>query len=256
MSQPTSDEMQRSIEEIAALRAQTRNWRLIMVLGILIIVVTCVTLIVNSVRALAQPGEPQQVLLKELKNGMETQVVPPVKQLAQRTMRDLEKSLKKEADKAAARAPEIMEAFNKELETLQSNIPKRGEDVLQKTFGAEFKRREKKIQQMFPGVTEQKIATVVDNIINESHASMEHLSQVLFGQHTKALNDIFAHLETIQKTEQVNPKDEATTWEIALSVFDILRDELRVFEQPSTNAAPAKAGKTANKPTAEKKESK
>jgi low affinity Fe/Cu permease len=130
MSQPSPDEMQRNIEEIAALRASTRNWRLGMILGILIIVITCVMLIVNSVRALAEKGPVQEALLKDLKTGMETQVVPPVKQLAQRTMRDLEKSLKKEADKAAERAPEIMEAFNKELETLQTNIPKRGEEVL------------------------------------------------------------------------------------------------------------------------------
>jgi low affinity Fe/Cu permease/mRNA-degrading endonuclease YafQ of YafQ-DinJ toxin-antitoxin module len=256
MSQPSPDEMQRNIEEIAALRASTRNWRLGMILGILIIVITCVMLIGNSVRALAEKGPVQEALLKDLKTGMETQVVPPVKQLAQRTMRDLEKSLKKEADKAAERAPEIMEAFNKELETLQTNIPKRGEEVLKSTFGAEFKRREKKIQQMFPGITDQKISTVVDNIIGESHASMEHLSHVLFGQHTKALNDIFAHLETIQKTEKVDPKDEATTYEIALAVFDLVRDELSVFEKSATNAPPARAGQSAKQATTEKKESK
>ncbi len=248
--------MQAQIEEIALLRAQTRNWRLGMVVGILAIVVTCVLLIVNSVSALAKPGPTQDILLKELKSGVEDQVIPPVKQIAQRTMTDLQKELKKEVDKATERAPEIMEAFNKELEALKVNVPQRGSNVLAKTFGSEFKRREAKLQKMFPGVTEDKVSTLVDNIVKESEASVDHLSQVLFGQHIKALNDIFTHIETIQKTEKVDPKEEATSWEIALTVFDVLREELQVFDRSSTNATPTASDSKTNKAQPARKEAK
>lgn len=225
-----------------------------MVVGILAIVITCVLLIINGVSALAKPGPTQDIFLKELRSGVDQQVIPPVKQIAQKTMSDLQKELKKEVDKASARAPEIMAAFNKELETLQETLPQRGSNVLSKTFGAEFKRRDAKLKKMFPGVTEDKIAALVENIIKESESSMEHITHVLFGQHTKALNDIFAHIETIQKTEKVDPKEEATSWEIALSVFDILREEMRAFDRSSSTNAPATKAET--KKPATKKEAK
>lgn len=257
MSQPTSEETQRQIQEIAAVRAQTRNWRLGMVIGLLGIVLTCVLTIVNGVRALAEPGPTQEILMTEFKSGMDTQVIDPVKRLAQKAASDLQRDLKKELDKATQRTPEIVDAFNKELTTLQTSLPNRGKNVLERTFGAEFKRREKKLQEMFPGINEDKIGTLVENVISESEASMEHLSHVLFAQHTKALNDIFTHIETIQKSEKFDPNDEATSWEIFLSAFDVLREELRVFEkEDGPPEGQPKAGAKSGKNNSKKQEAK
>jgi vacuolar-type H+-ATPase subunit H len=250
MPQPSPQEIQSQISELNALRGQAKTWRIGMILGLLVIVIGCVLLIINAVLGLAKPGPAQDAFMSELKTGMDSQVLTPVKQIAQKTMSDLRKDLEVELKKAGDRAPEIMEALNNELAELQQNIPDRGQRVLQATFGREFELRQKKIEKMFPGVNEEKIAEMVENIISESEASMEHLSHVLFGQHTRSLNGIVDHIDTIKKTEQVDPQEQMATWETALLVFDVLREELRVFEQdsPAKPAAPADAKAKEAKP--------
>lgn len=254
MPQPPPEEIQRQIVELQGLRARTRRWRLGGILGVLAVVLICVYLIIDSVMVLAKPGAPQEKLKAHLKEGIDKQVVEPLEQLAKSTQKQVWKDVEKELDKLRLRTPEFGEALNKELMALQNSLPNRAEKVLEGTLGKELNARKSVLKKRYPGVTDEKITTVVDNIVSESHASMEHLSHVMFGQHNKSLNNIFTHIDTIQKSEPVVPDTEQTSWETVLLVFDIIRDELRVFEQPPMDAPAPKPTKQARAKSVKKKE--
>lgn len=256
MPSPGPDEIQQHIDELTRLRSQARNWRLATVLGILVIVIGCVTLILSSMYSLAKPGPKQDELKKELEARFNQDIKPELERIAKDTLNDVKRDVEKELQKVNSRSPELIEAFNNQLVTLQQTLPQRGEKVLQDTFGKEFRSRKPKLEKMFPGVTEEKIQRLVDNVIDESHASMDHLSQVLFGQHLKAMNGIFEHIDTIKKTEPVAADEEIASWETALMVFDIVREELRAFETSGDTNAPSSVAVTKKSAATQGKDSK
>lgn len=253
------DETRQQIETLAALRAQTKYWRLGVTLGILILVLGGVAIIINACYGLAKEGPKQEQFIGELTTGLKRDVAPSVERIAKQTVNELKPAIEKELQKLNDRSPELVEKFNKEALLLQNNLPKRGEKVLNNTFGTMLKKREAKVREMFPDVTEQKVSTLLVNLTDATESQMHSLSDRLFGSHLKAMNGIFANLETIQKTETLNVADDVPTWEMAILVFDILRDELKDLEpeslaqmekssQPARSAAKKKdtAAKTKN----------
>ncbi len=246
MSAPTPDEIQRQINELNQLRASARRWQLGTTL--LIVVILCVGIgsILSAIRNLAQPGPVQTQFMTELQGGLKKQVVPELDRIVKSTLSDVKRDVETELKKVNERSPELMAAFNKELQTLQHGLPQRGEKVLEATLGRELKAREAKIKGMFPNVKEEQVATMVNNLVNESHASMEHLSKTVFGRHLTALTGITANLDTIKRTEKLNPADDLASWETALGVLDILREDMKPVED-STKPAATKTSSSSSK---------
>lgn len=232
-----SEEIQKQIAELAALRSQAKYWRLGVTLGILTLVLGGVAAIVNACYSLAKEGPKQELFISELTTGLKRDVVPSVERIAKQTVNELKPAIEKELKKLNDRTPELMEKFNKEAMLLQNNLPKRGEKVLNNTFGTMLKKREAKVREMFPDATEQKISALVVNLTDEAENQMHSLTERLFGSHLKAITAVFANLETIQTSEAVNTKDEVPTWEMAVLVFDILREELKDLDAESLVAA-------------------
>ena len=241
MSQPTPEEVQKQIQELSELRASAKRWQIGTTLLIVVILCLGVGSMLKSVYDLTQSGPVQDQFMTELKSGLNKQVVPEIKTITERTLNDVKRDVEKELAKVNKRAPEVMQAFNKEVQTLQAHLPQRGEKILEATLGKELKSREAKIKTMFPNVKEEQVATLVNNLVNESHASMENLSATLFGPHIKALAGITANLDTIKRTEKLSPDEDIATWETALGVLDILRDDLKVEDaKAAAKTAPAK----------------
>lgn len=241
MSQPTPEEVQKQIQELSELRASAKRWQIGTTLLIVVILCLGVGSMLKSVYDLTQSGPVQDQFMTELKSGLNKQVVPEIKTITERTLNDVKRDVEKELAKVNKRAPEVMQAFNKEVQTLQAHLPQRGEKILEATLGKELKSREAKIKTMFPNVKEEQVATLVNNLVNESHASMENLSATLFGPHIKALSGITANLDTIKRTEKLSPDEDIATWETALGVLDILRDDLKVEDaKAAAKTAPAK----------------
>lgn len=241
MSQPTPEEVQKQIQELSELRASAKRWQIGTTLLIVVILCLGVGSMLKSVYDLTQSGPVQDQFMTELKSGLNKQVVPEIKTITERTLNDVKRDVEKELAKVNKRAPEVMQAFNKEVQTLQAHLPQRGEKILEATLGKELKSREAKIKTMFPNVKEEQVATLVNNLVNESHASMENLSATLFGPHIKALSGITANLDTIKRTEKLSPDEDIATWETALGVLDILRDDLKVDDaKAAAKTAPAK----------------
>lgn len=236
MSAPTPDEVQRQINELKQLRASTRRWQISTTLLIVVILCAGIGSILHAIMGLAQEGPVQDRFVAELQGGLKKQVVPELDRIAKSTLNDVKRDVETELKKVNERSPEVMQALNKELVALQHNLPQRGEKVLEATLGRELKAREGKIKGMFPNVKEEQVATMVNNLVDESHASMEHLSKTVFGKHLQALTDITANLEVIKKTEKLNPNDDIASWETALDVLDILREDMKPVENASKPA--------------------
>jgi hypothetical protein len=228
MSNPTPEEVKKQIQELTELRASARRWQIGTTLLIVVILCLGVGSIIKSVYDLTQSGPVQDQFVSELKTGLNKQVVPELKLIAERTMKDVKRDVEKELVKVNKRSPELIQALNKEVGVLQAHLPQRGEKILEATLGKELKAREAKIKTMFPNVKEEQVATLVNNLVHESHASMESLSATLFGPHIKALSGITANIDTIKRTEKLNPDEDIATWETAIGVLDILRDDIKV----------------------------
>ncbi len=233
MSAPTPDEVQRQINELNQLRASARRWQVGTTLLVVVILCAGIGSILHAIMGLGQPGPVQDQFMAELQGGLKKQVVPELDRIAKSTLTDVRRDVEKELKKVNERSPEVMAAFNKELGKLQHSLPKRGEKVLEDTLGKELKAREGKIKTMFPNVKEEQVSTMVNNLVNESHASMEHLSKTVFGRHLQALTDITANLDVIKRTEKLNPNDDLASWETALGVLDIMREDMKPVEDAS-----------------------
>jgi hypothetical protein len=57
---------------------------------------------------------------------------------------------------------------------LSAELPKRGERVLNDTFGAALKQRQSKIHSMFPEATDEQVTNVLTNLTNEAGADGRH----------------------------------------------------------------------------------
>ncbi len=234
------------ITELQTLQSQIRRWRIGAVLAVLLIMGVCAKMIVEAFADLAQEGPAQEEFVKHLANGMKLHVMPTAQKIASQTASQIVPEVQKEIDKLNERAPEITEAALKELELLASNLPDRGEMILVKTFGEMMHKREEKLKKQFPEITEQKIATLVNNLVNVAEEQAEEVAAILFADHINSIDRIANNLQAIQKAEASHITQDIPSWQVGLMLFDLLREEIRPLEVPfgpNTNAAPIKLKK-------------
>lgn len=246
MSAPTTDEIQRQINELTQLRTSTRRWQIGTTLLVTVILCVGTGSILNSILSLAKEGPVQKEFMTELQGGLKKNVMPEVDRIVKSSLSDVKHDVEVELKKINERTPELMQAFNKELQVLQHGLPQRGEKVLEATLVRELKAREGKIKGMFPNAKEEQVATLVSDLVAESHSSMDNLSKTLFGHHLQALTAISANLDVIKHSERLNPDEDLATWETALSVLDLVRDDLKpVADAAKSQSKTAPASKEA-----------
>jgi len=241
-----ADEVQKQVQELESLRSQTRVWRTGSVLAIILIVVICVWRLIDGVTGLASPGPRQEAFLGDVTSSLKTNVVPGIQKIATQAIYDIKPLVEREIQKLNDRAPDIAAALKKEIELLTHNLPNRGEKVLDQTFGVMLKKREEKIRKLNPTVTEDRVASLVHNLVAEAHDQIEHVSDRLFAPHILSLNNILENVTEIQRTEKIDATEEFPKWEMASLIIDLLHDEFKELssvEEPSTAAVPAKEPK-------------
>jgi hypothetical protein len=242
-----AEEVRKNIQELQSLRTQTRNWKIIMVAGLLIIVIGCVLNIVGNVQALIKPGPKQEVFLTSVKDGLNKEVRPNVESIIKSAVTQIKPEVEKELKKLNDRTPELVDAAKKELTTLTENIPNRGKKVLDTTVGRVLKQQEAALKKDFPNVTEEKVSTLVKSLVEESQVQVLQLHETLFGAHLKSLENIYANIDAIQAAEAPNIKEETPTWDMVFLVTDILREDMKAFEIEET---PTLAAADKEKPVA------
>ncbi len=220
-------EVQKNIQELESLQSRLRRWRVGATLAIIAIVVVCVWRLIDGVNGLVSAGPRQEVFLGDLTAGLKSNVAPEVQKIATQAFYDIKPAVEREMRKLNDRAPDVAAVLKRETEALVHNLPVRGGRVLDASFGGMLRKREAKIRKMYPDVTEEKVASLVVNLVAETHDQMSNVTDTLFAQHIVALNGILEQVSEIQRTEKVNSQEEFPTWEMASLAIDLLHDEFK-----------------------------
>ncbi len=237
----TPEEVATQVRELESARSQLRLWRTAIPLVAAGVISYGVFTIYDSAASLVTEGPPREEFVAAFTDGLNQEVRPVVERIAQQTFSETREAVNKELARLNDRTPEMAGALKKEVETLMHNIPRRGEKVLQASFGAMLKKREADIRKQYPDVTEQKVATLVQGLTDLTHQRIDHVTHQLFSPHLESLSGIMEDVAHIQRTEVINPKEDLASWDMALLVFDLIRDEFADLHMHEVDpAVPAK----------------
>lgn len=215
------------VDALRAMRRESAIWRYASLGIIALMVIYSIATLRSSAMGLAQPGPTQTEFTTLLTTGLQKDVIPNVQQIATQTLTEMRPEVIASFQKLNNRTPELAEASVGQLNLLQTNLQTRSEKVLDETFSAEFKKREGKIKEMFPDVTEDKIKTLVDNMTALGEKHIPSVVEQMTSKHLKAVDSISVDIQTIKAQEKISPNEDVATWEMALSILDLVRDDLR-----------------------------
>ncbi len=229
MNSPEED-ITKTIAELQKVQAKIRSSRSVTVIIVIAIVVGCTLLVWQAVNRLTQEGAPQDEFARELAAGLRTTVLPQVQSIARQTATRMVPIVETELKKLNARAPEIADAARRELEALAKNVPERAEMILNTSFGGILKKRESRIRELYPEVTEAKVSAFIKNLGLVSEERTADLVETEFAGHIAGLNKIHENLHQIFLSEAEATSQEVPNWEMALLFFDVIREEVRPLE--------------------------
>jgi hypothetical protein len=115
-----------------------------------------------------------------------------------------------------------------------------------------LKKREADIRKQFPDVTEEKVATLTLQLTELTQQRLDHVTHQLFMPHLESLSNVMDDISHIQRTENPTGREDLASWDMALLVFDLIRDEFGdLHAAEATPSSPAKSTKPTqpSKPT-------
>ena len=222
-----STTVQAEIRQLESYRQQAFWWRTGAIVLLVAIVGISLAQLNSSVRGLAETGAAQDEFVAQFSQGMQTQVMPNVQTMASQTLTEIQPQLMGELNRLNTRVPELSDAFLKEFQTLQTELPKNSEKTLDDAFGKLLTSREAKIRQMYPDVTEEQVDKFVKNLVATGETEIRSANDELFSPHQAALAGILEHMEAIRNSEAANTRGQDPSWEMGLAVLDLVRDDLK-----------------------------
>lgn len=236
-----STTVQANIGELEALHTQTRFWRWGISLALFLTVVICLITLRSAVTGLTNEGKTKEVFVQDLSDRMQKGALPTVEQMGMQAIHEI--NFQAEVQKLNQRTPELTQASMQQVKLFGEDLPKRGQKVLDATFGAALKTRESKIRTLFPEATDGQVAALMTNLTSEAMTQASAINDELFTHHKKAVDSILHDFTTIQNSGGAT-KGEAPTWDMALLAFDIARTNLKSLDaQDAKSAKNAKASK-------------
>ena len=203
LSSMTTEEVASQIKELDSLRSQLRLWRTVIPLATIAIVSYGVFALYRSAENLVVEGPPREEFIAAFTDGLKREVQPTVEKVAQQTFSETKRAVEKELSRLNDRTPEMAGALKKEVETLIHNIPRRGEKVLQASFGTMLRKREADIRKTYPDVTEQKVASLVLGLTDMAHQRLDHLTHQFLLDDSQAVHRHGVHLVPEMLTRQI-----------------------------------------------------
>ena len=226
-----TEPVSKQIQELEALRRQKRFWSWGTTLGLLLIVLWSVFSLKSAVNGLVQEGPTREAFQKKLGENVQAHALPEIQKLGEEAIRGVDYA--GAVKKLNERTPELVKATTDQLHLLNDDLTKRGNKVFDQTFVAAVKDHDKKIRAMFPDANEEKVSSLMANLTKEAQDQVADINDTLFSAHKKALDDIVADMTLIQHSEPA-AAGETPSWQLALTVFDIAREDLKGLE-PVTN---------------------
>jgi len=237
---------QKEINEVTRLRQQASWWRWGASLLVLTWILGCFLSVNSSVQGLFQPGARQEKFVSTLSSNVQRDVVPGVQTIAAQTLSDTRPAVEAAFTKINGRVPEVTETAMNELQGMQESLPQKSEKILGDSFGAMLAQKETKLHEMFPDATDESIKELTKNLTDVAQIEAVNVNDKMIGRHQKSLDSIVASMEHIRMDESKKAGSPlGSNWEMAISIMDVVRDDLKDME-----ALAAKQNKEAEKKTA------
>jgi spore coat protein CotF len=238
--------VQANIQELEALRMQTRFWRWGISLTLLVIVVSCLFTLRSAVTGLTNEGATKTAFVQDLSDRMQKSALPTIEQMGTQALHEI--NFQAEVQKLNKRTPELTQASMEQVKRFGQELPERGKKVMDATFTAALKKNESKIRTMFPEATDAQVQALMTTLSNEAIEQAAGINDQLFASHKKAVDSILQDFATIRNTGAADAKGQTPTWDMALLIFDLARNDLKSLaaeekKTTSSNNVPAKGAK-------------
>jgi hypothetical protein len=245
----STEEAKQLIQELEKIRLQTRRFRLLTVITLLVIVIAGVSTIIESMYSLTLNGPRQKEFISNLSAGLQQDLLPVVQKITGRSLKRLKPAVERELQNANARAPEVADVALKELDQMGSELMVQAGKILDQTVTGMLQKREGKLRAMYPGVYDQQVGILLNNLTLEAQDQLARSGENLFNPHLNSVKNILTHLEKIQKTEPVDASQTIDSWQVAFMFLDVFVHEFKDVAGPET----AQPGATEPTPAKEAK---
>lgn len=228
----------RKIAEIRRMRFELRIWRWCLFGWTLVLVIGCLLYLRARTNALAQEGPEQEQFVTELQQNLDHDVVPHLQNAAGETLTELQPEVRNSITKLKDHLPELTELGREQFDMLRTELPKRGEAVLNESFNTILTQREGTIRKAYPNVTDDQLRLFVTNFGEMAKEELTNENQALFAPHQKRLMNIMDSMEAIKKQEYESTKKIEPSWDMAILLLDIFRDDLKKLQSSPSKSNP------------------
>jgi hypothetical protein len=239
-----TEEAKQQIQELEKLRRQTRHMRLITILALLAIVITGVSVIINSVYSLTLAGPRQEMFVKAFNANLQRDLLPVVQKIASRSVQRLQPAVQAELRKVNARAPEVADVALRELNTMATELPAQVDKDLDQTVSSTLHEREGKLRQMYPDVYDKQVDLLLNNLTLEAQDQLGRTGEKIFNRHLNSVQNILVDLDKIQKSEPVANGKDVDSWQVVYMFMDVFVSEFKDLAPPETVQLKAVASKS------------
>jgi len=233
----STEEAKQLIQELEKLRRQTRRFRLLTIIALLVIVIAGVSAIIESAYSLTLAGPRQEEFIRSLSANLKDNLLPTVQKIAARSVEALKPAIEKELKEINGRAPEVADVALRELDTMGGELTVQAGKILDQTINGTLQKRQGKLRQMYPDVYDKQIDTLLNNLALEAQDQLAQSGENIFNPHLNAIQGILTNLDKIQKTEPVAASQNIDSWQMTFMFMDVLVHEFKdVAPSAATNA--------------------
>jgi len=140
----STEEAKQLLQELEKIRVQTRQFRLLTIIALLVIVIAGVSMIIESMYSLTLNGPRQAEFVGTLGANLQRDLLPVVQKITGRSLERLKPAVERELKSANARAPEVADVALKELDQMGSELTVQAGKVLDQTVSGVLQKREGK----------------------------------------------------------------------------------------------------------------
>jgi hypothetical protein len=222
-----AEEVNQHIKELEKLRRDTRRFRLLTLIALIVIVFAGVSAIIESLYSLTLAGKRQNEFVSHLGDNLQRDVMPGLQKIAGRSFDRLKPAVEVEWQKLNARAPEVANTALKELNIMGDELSAHAEKILDHTVGVTLQKRNDKLRSLYPGVYDKQVPVLLDNLVLEAQDQLARSSEKIFNPHLNSIQSILASLEKIQKTEPIDARKEIDVWQVTFLFVDVFVQEFK-----------------------------
>ena len=248
----STEEAKQLIQELEKVRIQTRRFRLLTIIAVLIIVVAGVSAIIESVYSLTLAGPRQEEFVRNLSADLKINLLPTVQKIAGRSVEVLKPAVELELKEINGRAPEVADVALRELNDMGGELTAQAGKVLDQSVTSTLLKRQGKLRQMYPDVYDKQIDTLLNNFALEAQDQFAQSGENIFNAHLNSIQSILKNLDKIQQTEPAVASQNVDSWQVAFMFMDVFVHEFKDLGPPE----PANASKAAGNKVAQPKKTK